>query len=53
MAVGAPQPSSLAFFVKASDESLILTVLFFAAEVPSFLPVAESLQSVLVPDRTD
>ena len=52
MAVGAPQPSSVAFFAKASDESLSLTV-FFASEDWFFLLAAESLQSVLVFDRTD
>lgn len=52
MAVGAPQPSSLAFFAKASDEALSLTV-FFASEHWSFLLAAESLQSVLASDNTD
>ena len=53
MAVGAPQPSSVAFFAKASDEALSLTVFFFASEDWPFLLATDSLQTVLVSDRTD
>ena len=52
MAVGAPQPSSLAFFAKAFDESFSLTV-FFADEDSSVLPAASSPPRVVVSDRTD
>ena len=53
VAVGAPQPSSAAFAKKATEESLSLTVFFFASRDWSFLLAAESLQRVLVSERTD
>ena len=52
VAVGAPQPSCLAFFAKAVDESPSLTV-FFVDEDSPFLLVAESPPRVVVSERTD